>query len=135
MPALITYRTTVQEDWVDYNGHLRDAFYLLIFSYATDALMERIGLDAASLRAQVEAKHEGYAQVLWLDGVERKYIEEVGTMNIFFKINDELITPELPDDEDGHGTDAEGTGAEDDMPDGDTMPPPVTEAAGLQPAA
>lgn len=44
MPALITYRTTVQEDWVDYNGHLRDAFYLLIFSYATDALMERIGL-------------------------------------------------------------------------------------------
>jgi acyl-CoA thioester hydrolase len=46
MPALITYRTPVQEDWVDYNGHLRDAFYLLIFSYATDALMECIGLDA-----------------------------------------------------------------------------------------
>ena len=48
MPALITYRTPVLEDWVDYNGHLRDAFYLLIFSYATDALMERIGLDADS---------------------------------------------------------------------------------------
>lgn len=48
MPALITYRTQIQEDWVDYNGHLRDAFYLLIFSYATDALMERIGLDADS---------------------------------------------------------------------------------------
>ena len=48
MPALITYRTPIQEDWVDYNGHLRDAFYLLIFSYATDALMERIGLDADS---------------------------------------------------------------------------------------
>ncbi|MFJ4385144.1 thioesterase family protein [Pseudomonas sp. NPDC089408] len=48
MPALITYRTPVQEDWVDYNGHLRDAFYLLIFSYATDALMEQIGLDADS---------------------------------------------------------------------------------------
>jgi len=48
MPALITYRTPVQEDWVDYNGHLRDAFYLLIFSYATDALMERIGLDEGS---------------------------------------------------------------------------------------
>ena len=46
MPALITYRTQVQQDWVDYNGHLRDAYYLLIFSYATDALMERIGLDA-----------------------------------------------------------------------------------------
>ncbi|WP_145126138.1 thioesterase family protein [Pseudomonas sp. URMO17WK12:I11] len=48
MPALITYRTHVLEDWVDYNGHLRDAFYLLIFSYATDALMEHIGLDADS---------------------------------------------------------------------------------------
>jgi acyl-CoA thioester hydrolase len=48
MPALVTYRTPVQKDWVDYNGHLRDAFYMLIFSYATDALMERIGLDADS---------------------------------------------------------------------------------------
>ncbi|QXH51893.1 thioesterase family protein [Pseudomonas fakonensis] len=46
MPALITYQTRVNQDWVDYNGHLRDAYYLLIFSYATDALMERIGLDA-----------------------------------------------------------------------------------------
>ena len=46
MPALITYRTRVLPEWVDYNGHLRDAFYLLIFSYATDALMERVGLDA-----------------------------------------------------------------------------------------
>lgn len=50
---------------------------------------------AASLRAQVEAKKEGYAQVLWLDGVERKYVEEVGTSNIFFKIAGELITPAL----------------------------------------
>lgn len=50
---------------------------------------------AASLRAQEEAKKEGYAQVLWLDATERKYIEEVGTMNIFFKINGELITPAL----------------------------------------
>lgn len=48
MPALITYRASVQKDWVDYNGHLRDAYYLLIFSHATDALMERIGLDADS---------------------------------------------------------------------------------------
>lgn len=50
---------------------------------------------AASLRAQEEAKKEGFAQVLWLDATERKYIEEVGTMNIFFKINGELITPAL----------------------------------------
>jgi acyl-CoA thioester hydrolase len=43
---MITFRTTVEKDWVDYNGHLRDAFYLLIFSYATDAFMARIGLDS-----------------------------------------------------------------------------------------
>lgn len=48
MPALITYRTSVEADWVDYNGHLRDAYYLLIFSYATDALMDRIGLDGGN---------------------------------------------------------------------------------------
>ena len=51
MPALITYRTPVQEDWVDYNGHLRDAYYLLIFSYATDALMDRLGMDSNSREA------------------------------------------------------------------------------------
>lgn len=44
MPKLITYQTPVLPEWVDYNGHLRDAFYLLIFSYATDAFMDRIGL-------------------------------------------------------------------------------------------
>jgi branched-chain amino acid aminotransferase len=49
----------------------------------------------ASLKAQMKAKEKGYSQVLWLDGVERKYIEEVGAMNIFFKINGEVITPEL----------------------------------------
>lgn len=50
---------------------------------------------AASLKAQDEAEKVGYTQVLWLDGVERKYIEEVGTMNVFFVIGDEIITPEL----------------------------------------
>jgi len=44
MPALTTYTTKILPDWVDYNGHLRDAFYLLIFSYATDALMDTLGL-------------------------------------------------------------------------------------------
>lgn len=50
---------------------------------------------AASLKAQMEAQAKGYTQVLWLDGVERKYIEEVGTMNVFFKIDGEVITPAL----------------------------------------
>lgn len=50
---------------------------------------------AASLKAQYEAEKINYTQVLWLDGVERKYIEEVGTMNVFFVIGDEVFTPEL----------------------------------------
>ncbi len=50
---------------------------------------------AATLLAVSEAGKRGYAQVLWLDGVERRYIEEVGAMNIFFLIDDELVTPQL----------------------------------------
>ena len=50
---------------------------------------------AASLKAQDEAEKQEYTQVLWLDGVERKYIEEVGTMNVFFVIDDEVVTPAL----------------------------------------
>ncbi|MBR3941821.1 MAG: branched-chain amino acid aminotransferase [Clostridia bacterium] len=50
---------------------------------------------AVSLAAQVKAHDDGYSQVLWLDGVERKYIEEVGAMNIFFKINGKIVTPML----------------------------------------
>ena len=50
---------------------------------------------AASLKAQMKAHDAGYSQVLWLDGVERKYIEEVGAMNIFFKINGKIVTPML----------------------------------------
>lgn len=50
---------------------------------------------AASLKSQEITEQKGFTQVLWLDGVERKYIEEVGSMNVFFKINDEIITPAL----------------------------------------
>ncbi len=50
---------------------------------------------AASLLAQNEAHEQNYSQVLWLDGVEKKYIEEVGAMNIFFKIDGEIVTPAL----------------------------------------
>ncbi len=50
---------------------------------------------AASIMAAMEAKERGYTQVLWLDAVERRYVEEVGTMNIFFKINGKIITPPL----------------------------------------
>ncbi len=50
---------------------------------------------AASIIAQAKASENGYAQVLWLDANERKYIEEVGTMNVMFKIGGEVITPAL----------------------------------------
>lgn len=50
---------------------------------------------AASLRASERAESNGYSQVLWLDGVERKYIEEVGSMNVMFQIGDEIVTPKL----------------------------------------
>ena len=50
---------------------------------------------AASNRAGERAEQMGYSQVLWLDGVERKYIEEVGAMNVMFKIGDEIVTPKL----------------------------------------
>lgn len=50
---------------------------------------------AASLLAQTNANNLGYDQVLWLDGVEQKYVEEVGSMNIFFVENGKLVTPAL----------------------------------------
>ena len=49
----------------------------------------------ASTRAGERAEQQGYSQVLWLDGVERKYIEEVGAMNVMFKINGTVVTPAL----------------------------------------
>jgi branched-chain amino acid aminotransferase len=50
---------------------------------------------AASIMAALEAQQKGFTQVLWLDAVERRYVEEIGTSNIFFVINGELVTPAL----------------------------------------
>jgi branched-chain amino acid aminotransferase len=50
---------------------------------------------AASIAAQVKAEEHGYTQVLWLDGVHRKYVEEVGTMNAMFKIDGKIVTAPL----------------------------------------
>ena len=50
---------------------------------------------AASLRAGKRAAEKGFSQVLWLDGVEQKYVEEVGSMNVMFKIDGEIVTPKL----------------------------------------
>lgn len=50
---------------------------------------------AASFKPAAEVQKKGFAQVMWLDAVERRYIEEVGTMNLFFKFRDRLATPSL----------------------------------------
>lgn len=50
---------------------------------------------AASLYAAHQAQQKGFTQVLWLDAVHRSYVEEVGTMNVFFVINNEMVTPHL----------------------------------------
>jgi len=50
---------------------------------------------ASSLLAAVEAKKKGFAQVLWLDAKEHKQVEEVGTMNVFFRLKNEIVTPPL----------------------------------------
>ncbi len=52
---------------------------------------------AASLLGQKKAEELGYAQVLWLDGVHRKYIDEVGAMNVFFVVDGVVYTPSLED--------------------------------------
>ncbi len=50
---------------------------------------------AASLAAQYKAKDLGYSQVLWLDGAEHRYVDEVGTMNVMFRLGDQVVTPSL----------------------------------------
>ncbi len=54
-----------------------------------------LGNYAASIKAGELAEEAGFDQVLWLDGVEKKYVEEVGSMNIFFVIDKEVVTPAL----------------------------------------
>ena len=50
---------------------------------------------AAGLLAAQAARAKGFAEVLWLDAIKHRFVEEVGTMNIFFRIGDELVTPDL----------------------------------------
>lgn len=52
---------------------------------------------AASLLSSAEAKKQGYDQVLWMDAIEHKYVQEVGAMNIMFVIGDTIVTPDLTD--------------------------------------
>lgn len=67
---LTIYRDVVRPEWVDYNGHLRDAFYLLIFSFATDALLDRIGLDDAARRERGRSVYTLEAHVNYLHEIK-----------------------------------------------------------------
>ena len=76
---LTTYQTEIQPEWVDYNGHLRDAFYLLIFSYATDALMDRLGLDEAGRARTGHTLYTLECHLNYLDEVKLGEAVEVRT--------------------------------------------------------
>jgi acyl-CoA thioester hydrolase len=93
---LVTWQGPVDPAWVDYNGHLNDAYYMVIFSYATDGLMAKVGLDAAGRAATghtmytlevhinyVQEVHEGVAvdvrtQIL---GVDAKRVHVFHTLH------------------------------------------------------
>lgn len=70
MSGLEIYRDTVRPEWVDYNGHLRDAFYMLIFSFATDALIDHIGLDDATRTARKRSIYTLEAHINYLHEIK-----------------------------------------------------------------
>ncbi|WP_153102052.1 thioesterase family protein [Paraburkholderia hayleyella] len=65
------YHSTVVDEWVDYNGHLRDAFYMLLFSFATDALIEHLGLDAATRQARGRSIYTLEAHLNYLHEIKK----------------------------------------------------------------
>jgi acyl-CoA thioester hydrolase len=67
---LLAYSDTVRAEWVDYNGHLRDAFYMLIFSFATDALIDHIGLPDAVRRARGRSIYTLEAHINYLHEIK-----------------------------------------------------------------
>ncbi|WP_321882394.1 thioesterase family protein [Paraburkholderia bannensis] len=66
----VVYRDRVRAQWVDYNGHLRDAFYMLIYSQATDLLLDAIGLDHARREARARSMYTLEAHVNYLREVK-----------------------------------------------------------------
>jgi acyl-CoA thioester hydrolase len=68
--ARVVYRDIVRAEWVDYNGHLRDAFYMLIYSFATDALLDAIGLDAARRDARGRSMYTLEAHLNYLHEIK-----------------------------------------------------------------
>lgn len=71
MTGKTIYRDTVKAEWTDYNGHLRDAFYMLIYSLATDAFMDLIGLDEAGRNARNRSLFTLEAHINFLHEIKR----------------------------------------------------------------
>ncbi|TKC81297.1 thioesterase [Trinickia terrae] len=67
---LAIYRDCVRAEWVDYNGHMRDAFYMLIFSLASDALLDHIGLDDAARKARQRSVYTLEAHLNYLHEIK-----------------------------------------------------------------
>lgn len=69
MTEPVVHREPVRPEWIDYNGHLSEAYYVLIFGHATDALMDRVGLDAGYRDATGCSLYTVEAHVRYLDEV------------------------------------------------------------------
>ncbi|MFJ9848313.1 thioesterase family protein [Streptomyces sp. NPDC101150] len=69
--ALPLFRGTVRDEWIDYNGHLSEAYYVLVFGFATDALMDAVGLDADYREGSGCSLYTVEAHVRYLDEVAR----------------------------------------------------------------
>jgi acyl-CoA thioester hydrolase len=78
VPATSIYRTAILPAWIDYNGHLRDAYYALILSQATDALMDRLGMDAAYRAASGNTLYTVEMHIHYLREVRHSDIVTVG---------------------------------------------------------
>ena len=68
-PAPLVWREPVQDAWIDYNGHLSEPFYVLVFGHATDNVMDAVGIDAAYRRANDASLYTLEAHVRYLDEV------------------------------------------------------------------
>ena len=78
MPATPIYRTAILPAWIDYNGHVRDAYYALILSYASDALMDLVGMDAAYRAASGNTLYTVEMHIHYLREIHRSDIVIVG---------------------------------------------------------
>jgi len=92
------YQQTIRVSRMQYAFSDSKTAFALYFSVYGSIISGSLSLPhrfAASLLAGTKAAEVGYSQVLWMDALDRKYLEEVGTMNIFVKFDDELVTPPL----------------------------------------